>query len=87
MHQINLKLSEQLILSSKMEPMVDTHESTLREIKYIVKDVHSSDILTCQQAIERLKSEKVEKIQHEQDLFTLKTALYDQQDMATHYKS
>ena len=47
MHQINLKLSEQLILSSKMEPMVDIHESTLRDIKYIVKDVHSSDILSC----------------------------------------
>ena len=61
-----------------MEPMIELHEAALKELKHIVKEVHSGEILAQGQAIERLREEKVERIQHENDMFTLKTSLYDQ---------
>lgn len=87
MLQIDLKLSEQLKLTSKIEPLVEEHDSKIKDLSQMITGVQAKQILNCEHQIQQLLSLKLDSLTHEEDFYKLKNELHDTQDTSANFKT
>lgn len=87
MNAMDSKIGHHTVILARLEPVSESHEAQIAALNQITKEVHSNQILENKKAIDILKSQKLDILQHEEDAYKLKTMLLDSVDQAAHYKN
>jgi DNA-binding MurR/RpiR family transcriptional regulator len=87
MHGLDMKLSEQLKLTSKIEPLVDHHDSEMRNLNFLVTQSFSAQLLKLQETCEHLSQTKLDTAVNLVDSGKMQSQLNKLEDLAAHYKN